>query len=103
MLPDELARVQPSARVFAITGTDERRDEFTHFKMQMREVFAVSASDLRDLLTASNFIEDGNRERLQMCVIGLHVFARAVLVVGMQDNDDLAPARSAFLRVNHAA
>ena len=36
MLLDELARIDPAARVLAIARTDERRDELAHLEMQMR-------------------------------------------------------------------
>src|ERR1700730_3504010 len=50
MFLDKLCWVDPAARVFAIAGADERREEFTHFEMKMREVTAVGRADSRDLL-----------------------------------------------------
>src|SRR5205085_11878687 len=49
---DELCRVDPTARVFAVTGSDERRDEFAHFEVIMVEITTVACADGRDLLVA---------------------------------------------------
>ena len=103
MFGDELAGINPAARILAISRADERRHEFAHLKMQMREILAVGIPDRRNLLTAANLLRRSNQHRVHMRVVGLNVFSRAVFFVGMEDDDDIAPARSALARKYNAA
>ena len=52
MCLDEFGWIEPTARVFAVTRADERREEFAHFKVKMGEITAVGGADRRDLLAA---------------------------------------------------
>ena len=103
MFDDELTGIYPAPCVRAIPRTDERHDEFAHLKMQMCEVLAIGISDRRDLLTATNILRRRDKHLVDMRVVRLNVFPRAVFLIGMQDDDDVAPTRTAFARKQHAA
>ena len=49
------------------------------------------------------FLRRGDEHLVDMRVVGLHVFARAVFFVGVEDDDDVSPAGTAFLREEDAA
>src|SRR5689334_8408042 len=69
MLEDELAGIQPSSRVRAITGSDERRRELAHFKMQVSEIMTIGGTDGGDLLTALNLLIGINEDLFHVRVI----------------------------------
>lgn len=103
MLLDELARIDPAARIFAVTKANEGCGEFSHLEMQVSEVTAASVSDGRDLLPAPNIMLRCHEDGLEVRVVRLHIFARAVLFDHVQDDNDVAPSRAAFLRKDHSA
>lgn len=103
MLPNELARVQPAARICSITWADKRRDEFAHFEMQMRQIASVGISDGGDFVAAPHYLLRPNEYLRKVRVVGLHLFSRALFFDRVQDNDDLAPTRPAFPREDDAA
>src|SRR5947207_10196912 len=91
---DKSSRIQPAARVFSIAQADKRRDEFAHFKMEMGEIEPAGCSDRGDLLSAPHVFAGVRENGLKMAVIGLHIFALAVLDIGMQQNNDIASTRA---------
>ena len=95
---DELRSVNPAARVFAITGANERRDEFAHLKMEMGEIAAVGAADSRDFLAAFHRFARMHQHILHMPVVRLHTFAFAVFEIGVEQDNGVAPAWSAVAR-----
>src|SRR5947207_1689103 len=99
----EIARIQSAVCFFAVTGADERRDEFAHFKMQMSEILTVSRANGCDLLAAAHIIPRRHQNLVAMAIIRLHVAAGTVFLDCMQDNDDIAPARSSIAREQNAA
>lgn len=66
--------------------------------MQMGQIAATSGSDGANLFTPANIARSFCHDGLEMRVIGLHMFARTILFVGMQDDYDLAPTGPAFRR-----
>src|SRR5258708_24463633 len=95
MRRDECRRVEPAARVTAITWPDKRRHEFAHLKMQMGKVPAVSRSDRRDLLTPAYLVAWVGEHLFHVSVIRLHILALARLrrgEVGGQHHHDVSPA-----------
>src|SRR2546430_14768698 len=102
MFRDEIAGVQPTVGFFTVTGANEWRNEFAHFKMEMREIFSAPGADGCDLLSAPHIIPRIDKYLVAMAVIRLEVAARAVFLDRMQDNDDVAPARSTIARQQDA-
>src|SRR5207237_10174528 len=103
MFRDEIARIQPAGGRVALTGANKWRNEFAHFKMEMREILTVSRANGCDLLAATHVIPRIDQYLVAMAIIRLNVAARAILLDGMQDNDDVAPARSSIAREQNAA
>lgn len=103
MFRDEIARIQPTVGLFAVARANKWRNEFAHFKMEMRKISSPTGTDGCDLLPAPDVILRINKYLVAMAVIRLHVPARAILLDCMQDNDDVAPARSAIARQQNAA
>ena len=103
MFRDEIARIQPAGCLFAVTGANKWRNEFAHFKMEMREILTVSRANGCDLLAATHVIPRIDQYLVAMAIIRLNVAARAILLDRMQDNDDVAPARSSIAREQNAA
>ena len=101
MAGDEGARVDPSASVFPIARPDKWRCEFAHLEMKVRPITTVSRSDRGDLFAALHFLFSLNQDRFDVAVIRLHELPRAVLFVGVQDDYDVAPAGTGFVRENH--
>ncbi len=102
MLLDELGRIDPAARVLSIARADERRDEFTHFEMQMRPIAPVRVADRPDLLAAVHVLSRRDEDGLEVRIIGLHIFACAILLQGVEHDDDVAPAGSDLAGKKHA-
>ena len=102
MLLNEFAGINPAVRVLSITGTDKGREKFSHLEMEMRQISTVGAADGRDVLAAANVVSVADEHRLHVSVERLHVFALAVLIVGVEDDDDVAPSGAALLRTQHA-
>src|SRR5207248_10047299 len=99
----EIARIQPTVCLFAVTGANKWRDEFAHFKMEMREILTISRANGCDLLAAPHVIPCIDQYLVAMAIIRLHVAARAILLDCVQHDDDVAPARSSIAAVkNHA-
>src|SRR6266571_2396522 len=92
---DEFCRVHPSARVFAITGTDERRDEFAHLEMKMGEVTGFGGSDSRNLLAALHCLTRVHQHVLHVPIIRFHIPPFAVFQIRVEQNDNVAPAGAA--------
>ncbi len=103
MFRDEIARIQPAVCFFAVTGANKWRNEFAHFKMEMREILTVSRANGCDLLAATHVVSRIDQYLLAMAIIRLNVAPRAVFLDGMQNNDDVAPARSSIAREQNAA
>src|SRR5712692_11863243 len=78
MCLDKRRWIQPAACVCAIAWPNERRDEFAHFKMQMREITAAAGSYRCDLLAAPNIVARVHQHCLHVAVIRLHVLAFAI-------------------------
>ena len=95
---NKFRRVEPAAGVFAVTWPDERRDEFAHFEMKMREVAAVRGANSRDLLATLHRFAWMHKHVLNVSVVRLHVFAFAVFQIRVQQNDDVAPTGAAITR-----
>src|SRR6202011_3116749 len=100
---DEFGRIEPAARVCAVTRADERGEEFAHFKMEMGKIAAVRCPDSRDLLAAFHEAAGMNEHVLHMPVIRLHIFPFAVFEIRMEQNDNVAPARATVAREQHAS
>ena len=103
MFRDEIARIQPTVCLFAVTGTNKGRNEFAHFKMEMREILTISSANGCDLLAAPHIVPSIHQYLVAMAVIRLEVTASAVFLDRMQNNDDVAPARSTMARQQNAA
>src|SRR5437588_4914645 len=95
---DELCWIKPATRVLAITGTDERSNEFAHFKMKMGEVTTVGGSDRRNLLTAFHRLARMHQHVLNVSVIRLHIFPFSVFEIGVKYDDNVSPAGAAIAR-----
>src|SRR5207248_1420090 len=95
---DKLCRIDPTARVFAITGTDERGEKFAHFEMEMGEVATIGGADGRDLLSAFHGFAGMHQHVLNVAVVRLRIFSFAVFKIGVQQNDNVAPAGAAIAR-----
>jgi hypothetical protein len=102
MFCDELARIDPTARVLTVARADKWREELAHLKMEMREVLVVGVSNRRDLLAAAHILSGSDKDAPDMSIVGLHVFPRAILFVCVQDDDDIPPARPAIAREQNA-
>ena len=100
---DESGRVDPAARIASIARADERGEEFSHLKMQVRPVTAIGVSDRGDLVAAPDFLADLDKDLVQVAIIRLHIFPLQVLHVGMENDDDVAPAGAAVAREKDAA
>src|SRR5436853_7431770 len=81
---DELRWINPAARVFAIPETDERRDEFAHFEMEVGDVTAVCCADGRDLLAALHDLAGMHQHILHVSMVRLHIFSLAVFKIGVK-------------------
>src|SRR5436190_1851782 len=103
MAGNEGGGIDPAAGVVAIAGTDEWRGELAHFKVQVSPVFSASRSYRGDLLAAPHLLLRFHQDLIDVGVVGLHVFSRAIFFVGMEQNDDVAPAGTGFLRDQDAA
>jgi hypothetical protein len=86
---DECSRVKPAPHIFAITRSDERRDELAHFEMQMGKITATRGPDGSDLLATPDLIASLHEHCFDMPVTRLHVFSLSILDGGMQHNDDV--------------
>src|SRR2546423_14771528 len=95
---DERGGVDPTASVFAVARTDEWRDEFAHFEMQMGKVTAISCADSGNLLAAVHVFGRGDEDLFAVTVVRLHKFSFPAVDVGMQEDDYVAPARAAIAR-----
>src|SRR5207248_9688573 len=100
---DKLCRINPTARVLAITGPDERREELAHFKMEMREIAAIGGADGCDLLTALHGFAGMHQHVLQVPIVRLHIFAFTVFEIGVKQDDDVTPAGTAIARKQRAS
>ena len=98
VLLDKSCSVEPTARVFAITRTDKGRDEFAHFKMEMGKVTTVGGANSRDLLAAFHGFARMHQHILHVSVIRLHILSFAVFEIGVEQNNDVAPARADVAR-----
>src|SRR5581483_2065674 len=98
MRVDESRPVNPTVRILPITRPDERRDELAHLEMQMREVSAAARANSCDLLPAPHFIAGIHENAFAVPVVRLHKLAFAILEVGVEHDDHVAPARAAFAR-----
>src|SRR5207245_5199633 len=70
---------------------------------EMREIFSAPGADGCDLLPAPHIIPRIDKYLVAMAVIRLKIAARAVFLDRMQDNDDVAPARSTIACQQNAA
>ncbi len=102
MLLDERARIEPAAGVFPIAGADKGSAEFAHLEMEMSKVAAMGRAHSGDLLSALHSVSGVHQNGFNMSVVRLHISARALFQIGVQDDDDVAPARSAFAGEQHA-
>src|SRR5689334_5515969 len=71
--------------------------------MQMRPILPARVADGRNLFPAPHILMWLDQHRLDMRVIGLHVAPPAILFVSVQNDDDIAPARPAFTRLENPA
>src|SRR5260370_23332235 len=102
VLLDKFRSVKPAAGVFAVTRADERREEFAHLKMKVGKVTAVGGANSRDLLAAFHGLARMDEHVSHMPVIRLHVFPLAIFEIGVEQNDDVAPARATVAREQDA-
>ena len=103
MAGNERGGIDPAARIVPIAGADEWRRELTHFEMQMRPIFSPCGSDGGNLLSAPHILFRFHQDFVHVRVVRLHVFSRAVFLIGVEDNDDVAPAGSALFREQDTA
>ena len=93
MAGDESGGIDPPARVVTVAGANERCGELAHLKVQVGPIFSAGRSHRCDLLAAPHMLPRLNQYGVDVRVIELHEFPDAVFFVGMQHNDDVAPAR----------
>ena len=103
MLFDERRRIEPAARVVTITRPDEWRNEFAHLEMEMRKISPIGCPNRGDLLTASHVLARMHQHLIDMSVIRLHIRTRAIVDLGMQHDDDVAPSRATIAREQNAS
>ncbi len=96
MLLDEGGGIEPAMGVLTISRADERRFEFAHFEVKMREVTAIGGPDGGDFFASLHRLARLNEDGLDVGVIGLHIGPHSLLKIGMQNNDHVAPAGAAF-------
>ncbi len=66
--------------------------------MQVRQVTSARASDRPDLFAASSIRVQFRHDRFEVRVVGLHISPHPILLVGVEDDDNVAPAGSPFPR-----
>ena len=100
---NKCARIEPAGGVIAVTRPDERRRELADLDMEMRPITAPGRADRRDRLAANNPVFRLYQDRFDMGVVRLHKFSRAVLRVSVENDNDVAPAGTAFAGENNLA
>src|SRR6266404_9115299 len=98
MLFDECRWIEPAARIITITRSDKRRNELAHLEMEMRKISPIGCPNRGDLLTASHLLARMHQHLIDMSVIRLHICTRAIVDVGVQHDDDVAPSRATIAR-----
>jgi len=98
MAGDKGGWVKPATRVFTVTRADKRCSELSHFEMEMRPVFPICRPDRGDLFASPHVLPRLHQNGVDVSVIRLHEFARALFFIGVQHNDNVAPARTSIPR-----
>jgi hypothetical protein len=103
MFFNEGAGIKPAAGVFPITWSDERSGELPHLEVKVGKIPATTGADGGDLVAALNGRPGLNQHLFDMSVVRLHVNSDAILEEGVQDDDDVAPARTTVPGEEHLA
>ena len=103
MAGNEGGGIDPPARVVTVAGADERRSELAHLKVKVGPILSAGRPHRGDLLAAPHLLLRLHQDFIDVGVVRLDVFPRPIFFVGVEQNDDVAPAGPGFIRQEHAA